>query len=341
MRHLFLRLIALIFILVVKTICVFAQTKSETIKENQINFPKRSLALNWKAEPQFGGFYQADISGIWKRNKTNVEILEGGSGTPTIQMMAAGKVDYAVVSADELIIAFDRGARDLVAIFAVYQTSPVGIMTRASRNFQTLEQVFTSEGTLLWQSGLPYAQLLQKKYANKNVKTAPYSGGISAFQANALISQQCFVTSEPLLAKKAGIDVKTFLVAEAGFNPYTTVVVAKKSFIEANQEEVKTFVKAVRLAWEEYLKDPTLANQKMAQLNKSMNEATFLESAQAQKELIQTKETLKSGLGSMTDSRWQLLIDQLFELKIIKTKPKAKDLFLNLSFFHTPSLTWV
>jgi NitT/TauT family transport system substrate-binding protein len=83
------------------------------------------LALNWKAEPQFGGFYQAQISGLFKKNNLDIQILEGGSGTPTIQMLAAGQVDYAVVSGDELVIAHDRGAKDLVAIFAVYQKSPV------------------------------------------------------------------------------------------------------------------------------------------------------------------------------------------------------------------------
>jgi NitT/TauT family transport system substrate-binding protein len=286
------------------------------------------LALNWKAEPQFGGFYQAQISGLFKKNNLDIQILEGGSGTPTIQMLAAGQVDYAVVSGDELVIAHDRGAKDLVAIFAVYQKSPVGIMTHAERNFKELKDVFSSPGTLLWQSGLPYALDLTKRFSPMKVRTAPYLGGIGNFQKDPQISQQCFVTSEPLLAEKAGLKIKTFLVADGGFNPYNTVVVIKKSLFEKEPAQVKKMSETLMQAWAQYLRDPSAANQHMARLNKAMDASAFAASAQAQIPLIQTPETNKNGLGSMTKERWKTLIEQLFELKLIKTKPLATDLFI-------------
>src|SRR5512135_1194737 len=64
-----------------------------------------TLQLNWKPEPQFGGFYTAEQNGAYKRHGLAVEIVPGGVGTPTVQMVGAGKVDFAVVSADELVIA--------------------------------------------------------------------------------------------------------------------------------------------------------------------------------------------------------------------------------------------
>ncbi|MGZ5279310.1 MAG: ABC transporter substrate-binding protein, partial [Pseudobdellovibrionaceae bacterium] len=194
------------------------------LSTSQATGPSLKLALNWKPEPQFGGFYTAEMMGFFEKQNLKVQIQEGGSGTPTVQMLAAGKIEYAVVSADEIILAHDRGAKDLVAIFAVYQTNPQGIMTHAARNFTKIEEVFKSDGTLLWQSGLPYAQFILKNYGPFNVKTAPYLGGIGNFQKDPKISQQCFVTSEPLTAETAGLKVKTFLVADTGYNPYTTVV---------------------------------------------------------------------------------------------------------------------
>jgi ABC-type nitrate/sulfonate/bicarbonate transport system substrate-binding protein len=41
---------------------------------------KIRLALNWKPEPEFGGFYAAPFS----NNGLDVEILPGGAGTPTV-----------------------------------------------------------------------------------------------------------------------------------------------------------------------------------------------------------------------------------------------------------------
>jgi NitT/TauT family transport system substrate-binding protein len=276
------------------------------------------LALNWKAEPQFGGFYAAI------KKLPELKLLEGGSGSPTLQMLAAKQVDYAVVSADEIILAHDRGATDIIAVFAAFQTNPQGIMTHAERGFKKIEDVFQSEGTLMWQSGLPYAQWALKKYKPLKVKTAPYSGGIGLFQNDKNVSQQCFVTSEPLLAEASGIAVKTFLIADLGYNPYTTVLATRASFLKGHKQQVEKVVSAVKFGWQAYLKDPKPTNSLMASLNKAMSLQNFQKSADAQKPLI------GDGSGAMTKERWDTLVEQLFELKMIHKKPKSEALFLSL-----------
>lgn len=286
------------------------------------------LALNWKPEPQFGGFYTAQLEGHFQQNDLDVEIIEGGSGTPTIQMLQAGRVDYAIVSADEVVIAHARGAGNIVAIFATYQINPQAIMTHAERDFQSIDQVLHSDGVLLWQSGLPYAQYFRKKYSPLKVVTAPYLGGIGNFQNDPRISQQCFVTSEPLTAQAAGLKVKTFLVADSGYNPYTAVLVTSKARWQAAPAEVRGMVAAVRSGWSSYLQDPTKTNSAMQALNRAMTAQTFALSAQAQEELIKTDETEQ--LGEMTLERWQTLSDQLLDIKVIKQPVAASSLFLNL-----------
>ena len=79
---------------------------------------KLILQLNWKPEPEFGGFYTAKQSGAYARHNLDIDIVPGGVGTPTVQMLAAGKVPFGIISADELIIARSNGA-DVVALFAV------------------------------------------------------------------------------------------------------------------------------------------------------------------------------------------------------------------------------
>src|SRR5436305_10298457 len=119
---------------------------------------KVRLALNWKPDPEFGGFYAADFA----KHGLDVDILPGGAGTPTVQMIGAGSAEFGIVSADELVIARSNG-NDVVALFAVFQTCPQGIMVRASRNLTSIQDVF-KQGTLAIQSGLPYARIMEKKY---------------------------------------------------------------------------------------------------------------------------------------------------------------------------------
>lgn len=288
-----------------------------------------TLTLNWKPEPEFGGFYAAEVEGIFKKYGLDVVIQEGGSGTPTPQMLASMKTDFAIVSADEIVLAHARGSKNLVGIFATYQTAPYGIMTHQERNFKSLEDVLKSDGTLVWITGLPYTVYLSKKFGPVKSTLAPYQGGIGVFQNDKKVSQQCFVSSEPLLAKKAGLNVKTFLVADAGFNPYTAVLATHKKLLEKDNKKVELVVKAIREGWQAYLKNPDKTNAHMSKLNKAMSPEIFKESAEAQKFLVETEETKKSGLGTMTVDRWQILVEQLLDIGLIKTKMPATDLFKN------------
>ena len=71
-----------------------AETKVQTLR----------LALNWKPEPEFGGFYDAALRGIYQKEGIQLEILPGGVGTPVIQMVEAGKVEMGISNADEVIL---------------------------------------------------------------------------------------------------------------------------------------------------------------------------------------------------------------------------------------------
>jgi NitT/TauT family transport system substrate-binding protein len=288
---------------------------------------KMRLALNWKPDPQFGGFYAAP----YQEHGLDVEILPGGAGTPTIQMVGAGSAEFGVVSADELVVARSHG-NDVVALFAVFQTNPQGIMVHASRNLRSLSDVLQSGGTLALQRGLPYARLLEKKYGFSKVKVVPSPGGdISAFLADKNFAQQCFIMSEPLTARHMGADVQVFPVAEIGYNPYTTVLATSGDFLRKDLERAQAMVAAVREGWRRYVDNAEPVNQRMNKMNPSMPLDVFAEVAEAQKSLIETDETRRNGLGSMTNERWQTLIAQLRDLGDIPKSLSADECFRTLS----------
>ena len=285
---------------------------------------KIRLALNWKPDPQFGGFYAAP----YKQHGLDVEILPGGAGTPTVQMISARSTEFGIVSADELVVARSGGA-DVVALFAVFQNCPQGIMVHASRHLASVGDVL-KEGTLAIQRGLPYASILEKKYGFDHVKVVPSPGGdISAFLHDEKFAQQCFVMSEPLQAKHAGVDVKVFPVADIGYNPYTTVLATSGALLKSNPDRATSvttaMVAAVREGWRAYLNDPAPTNAKMHDLNPSMEAAAFAEVAEAQKPYIE-----KAELGAMTAERWTTLIGQLAELRDIPQAMPPQDCFRNL-----------
>jgi NitT/TauT family transport system substrate-binding protein len=281
---------------------------------------KIRLALNWKPDPEFGGFYAADYS----KHGLDVELLPGGSGTPTVQMIGAGSAEFGILQADELLLARARG-NDVVALFATLQSSPIGIMTHASRKLESIGDVLKS-GTLAIESGLPYARLLKKKFGFDHVKVVPSPGGdLTIFLNDENFAQQVFVTTEPLQAKRKGVEVKVFPVSDIGYNPYTTVMATSGDLLRKNPDIAKNMVAAVREGWLGYLQNAAPTNDKMHALNRSMEAASFAEIAEAQKPLVEA-----SPLGTMTTDRWDALAAQLKEIGDIEKAPPASECFRDL-----------
>ncbi len=288
---------------------------------------KLTLQLNWKAEPQFGGFYEAQRMGAFTDRGLDVQIKPGGAGVPTVQMIGAGSVEFGIVSGDELLIARARG-NHLVALFAVYQTNPQGIMCKADRGLASIAEVFTTPGTLAMERGLPYALYLEQKYGVEMLKIVPSPfGDLTQLRTEPNYAMQCFVTSEPLAARKAGIDVTAFLIADGGWNPYTTVLACRSSYLKEHLDTVKNMVEAVKEGWVSYVADPTAANQTMQKLNPTMTAETFAASAAAQKTLIVPEGTASDGIGQMTDKRWQTLASDMKRIGSIDELPRVRDVY--------------
>jgi NitT/TauT family transport system substrate-binding protein len=286
------------------------------------------LALDWLPEPEFGGFYAGREDGAYARHALRVEIQGGGAGVPVLQMVATGRADFGTVGADEVITARARGA-DVVALFAVFQTSPQGIMVHASRKLHRLEDAFHS-GTLALETGLAYAAYLKKKFSWDGAKIVPYDGGVAHFLTDPNFGQQCYITSEPIAARQKGADPQVFLIADSGFNPYSTVVITSRELLKKNPELVKSFLLATREGWQDYLDHPEVTNALLAKLNTSLDVATLAAAADAQKPLLETEDGKRAGLGTMQRARWQLLADQLLDLKIIDKPAVVDDLFVAL-----------
>jgi NitT/TauT family transport system substrate-binding protein len=286
--------------------------------------PKLELALNWKPEPEFGGIFEAERSGAFTKRGLALA-RTGGPGAPVVQMVTARQVAFGIASADEVVLARDRGS-DVVAVFATYQTCPQGLMTHAARGIDTLEALFLRPGTLAVEPGLPYVKWLERRYGFGALQVVPYSYSIAPFLSDPTLTQQVFVTAEPIAARRAGADPRVFLVADSGYDPYTAVVITHGELLRSDPRTVTAVVAALREGWRAYLDDPGPANALMSPLNPEMDAEAFRLAAEAQKPLI---EVADGALGSMQAERWAELARQLAELGLVKEVQPAERYFAN------------
>src|ERR1700743_1237818 len=52
------------------------------------------FGLDWKAEAEYGGYYQALATGIYARHGLDVTIREGGPLIKQMQLLMAGRLDF-------------------------------------------------------------------------------------------------------------------------------------------------------------------------------------------------------------------------------------------------------
>jgi NitT/TauT family transport system substrate-binding protein len=285
-----------------------------------------ALALNWKPEPEFGGLFEAERIGAFEKRGLAVE-RTGGPGAPVVQMVTAKQVAFGIASADEVVMARDRDrANDVVAVFATYQTSPQGLMTRAARGLDSLEEMLAAPGTLAVEPGLPYVKFLEKRYGFGALTVVPYTYSITPFLSDPMLTQQVFVTAEPIAARRAGADPRVFLIADSGYDPYTAVVIAHGDMLREDPVRVADFVAALREGWQGYLADPAPANALMAPLNAEMDAEAFRLAAEAQEPLIEVPGV---AVGTMRAERWATLARQLQELGLVQEALPPERYFVN------------
>ncbi len=252
------------------------------------------VLLNWYAEPEFGGYYQALAEGLYAARGLDVTVTPGLPGAPVLEMVAAGQAEVAVSGADDVLARRAKGM-DIVGVFPGFQHTPIGLMTHTGGPAR-YEDV---TGNVAIEAGSPFQRFLWQKYGwEGKVNPVPTTGSIGAFAADPSLVQQAYITSEPCQAKEAGLVTGFLPGRDAGWDAYNSLVVVRGA--DKELPWVADFIGASRLGWESYLKDPAKANAEIAKINPDMTEIRMRCIAEAQRPFVIGTD----GLGVMTEARW-------------------------------------
>jgi len=288
--------------------------------------PKVLLQLNWFPDAQHGGFYAAQVHGIFAAEGLDVTIVSGGPNVPVIQSVASRRVTFAIGNADQVLIGREQGA-DVVAVFAAMQDSPRCILVREDSGIESFADL--NNITLSLGSGKSFAKYLQSQLPLSHVRIVPYSGNIAALLKNKNYAQQGYVFSEPLVARRQGVRVRSLMVSDLGFNPYTSLLLTHAALISEEPALVEKMVRAVRQGWQRYLETPDETNREIHRQNPEIDLESLRFGTQAIRSLCLPTSMPTGDLGVMAADRWQTLARQLADLKLIGTSLDPQAAFTN------------
>ena len=272
------------------------------------------IALNWFPEAEHGGFYAALVHGYFEARGLDVQILAGGPDAPVIQRVATGQVEFGVTNADGVLNARAAGA-PIVALMAPYQTNPRCILVHAHSGITSVAAL--SDVTLALSQRPAFAHFLRHTFTFEGVTIVPYHGGVARFVADSTYAQQGYVFSEPVIARREGADARALLVAETGFNPYASLLVADEGTLRDSPDLVRVLAESSVRGWQTYLERPDETNLYIHSVNPEMDMEILEAGARMSRPLVIDSVAAVEGIGHMSLERWKQLYDQMVAAGLI------------------------
>lgn len=281
---------------------------------------KLTVQLDWVAEPEHGGFYQAQARGFFRDEGLDVTIIPGGPNAFVMPKIATGQADIGQADSTNTLLQIAQGL-PVVQVGAVFQDDPSGLLVHASSDVHRFEDL--QGKTIIARPEWAFLAFLKKKY-DLSFNIVPQNFSVAAFLGNKEAIQQGYFIAEPYHIVKAGGEMPRFLSTwDAGFRAYA-VLVTNRKFAREHPAELRAFLRAYIRGWRDYLEgDPTPANDAMKAANPN-NTDDFL--AFSRKMIIDEK--LVTGrdadggpdrIGRLDPARFATQIKQLEELGILKS----------------------
>lgn len=211
------------------------------------------FGTNWMAQGGHGGWYQAAADGTFAEYGLEVEIVPGGPQVNNRPMLAAGRLDFLM--AGNLLLSFDnvRNGIPTVVVAAFFQKDPQVLLAHQGA-YDDFADLTTAPEILISRDGqFSFWQWLVAEHGFRDEQLRPYSFNLAQYLTDEAVVQQGYGTAEPIYAREEGADPEWFLLADYGWNTYSTTVEARTEMVADDPDLVQRFVDASIIGWYNYL----------------------------------------------------------------------------------------
>jgi NitT/TauT family transport system substrate-binding protein len=163
---------------------------------------------------------------------------------------------------------------------------------------------------------------LKADYGFDESKVKPYTFNAQPFLADKNSAIQGYVTSEPYAVETQGhFKPKVFLLADYGFNAYSTLIETRRDLVAKQPGLVQRFVDASATGWYHYIYgDSRPGNELIKKQNPEITDALLAYSIAKMKEfgIVDSGDSVKLGIGAMTDARVKSFFDKMVRAGVVK-----------------------
>jgi NitT/TauT family transport system substrate-binding protein len=219
---------------------------------------------------------------------------------------------------------FDAVANNVpvVAVAAVFQKDPQIFLAHPNPKVTKLEDLKPLTLLISKEGVAGYFQWLKSEHGFSEARVKPYTYNAQPFIVDKNSAMQGYVTSEPFVVEKqAGFKPTVILLADYGFDGYSTLIETRRDLVDKKPDLVQRFVDASMIGWYNYLYgDNKAANAVIKKLNPEMTNELLAYSIAKMKEygIVDSGDTVRDGIGAMTEARVASFFDKMSRAGVVK-----------------------
>ena len=276
-----------------------------------------ALGLDWKAEAEYGGYYQAVATGIYARHGLDVSIRQGGPQVNQAQLLLAGRLDFNLGSNGYLSLNMAQEKLPVIAIGAFFQKDPSILLSHPGQGNDSFEALKGKPIMIGADTRLGWWNFLRSRFGYTDAQIRPYTFNLAPFLANKAAIQQGYLGSEPYAIRtEAGFDPVVLLLADAGFDGYGSLMTVRTALANEKPDLVQRFMDASIEGWYSYLySDPAPAHALIKRENPEMTDGllTYGHGVLKARGIVDSGDSGTLGIGAMTDRRWESFFQSMIQ----------------------------
>ncbi len=265
-----------------------------------------TFGLDWKAEAEYGGFYQAVATGIYAKHGLDVTIEQGGPQINHMTLLMAGRMQFNLSGGQA--IEFVQQHLPFVAVAAIFQKDPSVLIAHPGVGNDSFEALKGKPIEIAADVRSGWWRFLAGKFGYSDSQIRPYTFSLAPFLADKNLVQEGYLGSEPFLIEtEAHFKPVVLPIADAGYLGYDNIIATSTKLVVENPGLVQRFVDGSIEGWHSYLYgDPAPADALIRKANPDMPQALIDYGRHVMIEygVADLGDTKMLGIGAMTDARW-------------------------------------
>ncbi len=274
-----------------------------------------TFGLDWVAEPEYGGYYQALATGIYKKYGLDVKIVEGGPEVNNAELLIAGRLTFDITSNAFLALDFAQQDIPFVAVAAGFQKDPDALIAHPGMGNDSFAALKGKPIAVSSDTRASWWNYLKARYGYSDSQQRPYGFSLTPFFTNPHDIQEAYVTDEPYLVhKQTGKWPVVLMLSDSGFDGYASLIATSDELVKTDPGLVQRFIDASTLGWYSYLYgNPAPAFAAIEKANPDMTPGLMRYGyAQIkQRGIVDSGDTKTLGIYAMTNARWAAFFNQM------------------------------